>query len=103
MTKELWAISGAIGLCAALGWTIYIYVSRSQYLLAKWAEDNGYQLLNAEFRPFIKGPFFWSSKGQTVYRVTICDEQGNHQSGWVRCGHPLLGLFADQIEAKLDG
>ena len=79
MVEGLWQLSAAIGLCAVLGWVLYMHISRSRYLLAKWAEDNGYQVLSAEYRLFHKGPFFWSSRGQTVYRVEVCDEQGNNR------------------------
>ena len=44
------------------------HFSRSRSILQKWADDNGYQLMQAEYRWFRKGPFFWTaSRDQAVY------------------------------------
>ena len=81
---------------------IYAYVSRSNYLLEKWADENRYQLLRVGHRMFRKGPFLWSGRGQTVYRVRVQDERGNERRGWVRCGSWWLGVFTNKIEVKWD-
>ena len=87
---------------AGAGAAIYGTISRSQLLLHKWASENRYDLLLAENRMFRKGPFMWSGKSQTVYRVHVRDEQGNERKGWVRCGDWLLGVLVDKVEAKWD-
>ena len=87
---------------AALGWQVYLYATRPKLLLQNWAEENRVQLTQVEFRPFRRGPFAWSSRGQTVFRVEVCDRDGNHRSGWVRCGSMLLGIFAKKVEAIWD-
>jgi hypothetical protein len=89
-------------LVLALAGSFYILFSRSRRLLDGWAAEHGYELLRADLRPFLKGPFFWSSKGQTVYRVLVRDRQGQERAGWVRCGSWLLGLLSDQVEARWD-
>ena len=44
---------------------------------------------------------FWtSSRGQTVYCVTVEDEQGNQRHGWVRCGSWLFGLLSDNVDVR---
>jgi hypothetical protein len=87
---------------AALIGQIYLYATRPRNLMQNWAEENGVQLTRVEFRPFRRGPFLWSSRGQTVFRVEVCDREGNRRSGWIRCGSMLLGVFAKQIEVKWD-
>jgi hypothetical protein len=75
---------------------------RSRQLLENWAERNGFEILEAEYRHFFKGPFFWrSTKDQTVYRVTVRDRSGV-RSGWVRCGGWFLGLMTDKAEVRWD-
>jgi hypothetical protein len=76
---------------------------RSDTLLERWAERNGYTLIEREYRWFARGPFFWtSSKGQTVYRVTVEDKAGRRRSGWVRCGGWFFGLLSDTAEVRWD-
>lgn len=82
---------------------VWWHFSRSRSLLQKWADENGYRLLAKEYRTFRRGPFFWtSSKGQTVYRVSVEDKAGQVRSGWVRCGGWWLGLLTDHTEVRWD-
>jgi hypothetical protein len=75
---------------------------RSRTLLERWAERNGYRIIDADYRNFFRGPFFWTTaKGQTVYRVTM-EVKGVVQTGWVRCGTLWLGLFSDRAEVRWD-
>src|SRR3954469_4555687 len=76
---------------------------RSQSLLDTWAAENGYHIIHKEYRNFFRGPFFWTtSKGQTVYYVTVQDKAGWTRSGWVRCGGWWLGLLTDHVEVRWD-
>jgi hypothetical protein len=81
---------------------LYLYITRSQTLLKRWAQEHGYTFLHVEHRMFRKGPFVWSSRGQSVYRVEVRDEQGLERKGWVRCGSWWAGVLGDQVEAKWD-
>ena len=75
---------------------------RSRTLLERWAERNGYRIIDADYRNFFRGPFFWTTaKGQTVHRVTV-EVKGVVQTGWVRCGTWRLGLFSDRAEVRWD-
>jgi len=75
---------------------------RSRILLERWAERNGYRIIDADYRNFFRGPFFWTTaKGQTVNRVTV-DVKSVVQTGWVRCGTRWLGLFSDRAEVRWD-
>jgi hypothetical protein len=89
----------AIFMIASLTWTN----SRSQSVIELWARANLYEIINSEVRYFFRGPFFWSSsKGQTVYYITVKDAAGNFRSGWIRCGSWWGGLFSDQAEVRWD-
>ena len=84
---------------ASIAWTF----SRSRSLIQEWADENGYRLLDYEYRWIARGPFFWTtSKGQTVYRVTIEDGRGNVRKGWVRCGSWLAGLWSHRVDVRWD-
>ena len=86
---------------AFVGLMIWWHFSRSDSLLQQWAQRNGYRLVRREYRSFFKGPFFWTtSRGQTVYYVTVEDAEGNRRSGWVRCGGWFLGLLSDNVEVR---
>ena len=77
--------------------------NRSRRILQEWADENGYQLLNAKYAYFFKGPFFWtSSKSQTVYRVQVRDADGRTRNGWLRCGSWMLGLWSNQTQVRWD-
>jgi hypothetical protein len=84
---------------ASIAWTF----ARSKSLIQEWADENGYRLLDYQYRWLVRGPFFWTtSKGQTVYRVTVEDARGNVRKGWVRCGSWLAGLWSHRIDVRWD-
>jgi len=88
---------------AGVGFIFYWQFSRSRSLLREWAAQNGYEILQGEFRFLRRGPFFWTtSKGQTIYRVTVRDKQSQVRSGWVRCGGWWLGLWSHKTEVRWD-
>ncbi len=83
--------------------TVWWTSTRSQTLLADWAREHGYDLIESHAPLLNKGPFFWtSSRGQTVYRFTILDAQNRRRSGWARCGSWMWGLMSPQIEVRWD-
>ncbi len=87
----------------AIPLAFYWYVWRSDAILQKWADENGYQIVDKTYRLFFKGPFFFqTSKHQTVYRVTVLDKTGRTLSGWVACGSYWWGLCSDQVQVRWD-
>jgi hypothetical protein len=96
----------SIGLMvAALGFVagvIVLMIRRSHQLLEDWAQANGYQIRSANVRPFIRGPFWFSGKGQVVYRVQVTNEAGAVRWAWVRLGGWMSGLLADKVEVRWD-
>ena len=89
-------------LLAILAPALYIHITRSKTLLKRWAKENGYEFTHVEHRMFRKGPFVFSSRGQSVYRVEVRDEQGQVRKGWVRCGSWWAGVLGDQVEVRWD-
>jgi len=92
----------AVLLTALVVTILWVVIARSQHLLRMWAAENGYELLHADFRPFRKGPYFWSGRNQTVFRVEVRDREGRTRSGWVRCGSWWAGVFGEHVEGQLD-
>ena len=75
--------------------------SRSNTVLEQWAEDNDLEILSSEYCHFLRGPFFWTtSRGQTVYYVSVRPSSGEEKTGWVRCGGFFLGLMSDAAEVR---
>ena len=85
-----------------IGLTLIWHSWRSRRVLERWAERNGYRIIDADYRNFFRGPYFWTTaKGQTVYRVNV-EVKGGVRRGWVRCGSWGLGLFSDRTEVRWD-
>ena len=99
--ETLGPVLGFIAVLAFVGSMLWWHFSRSASLLEQWAGKNGYRIVSSEYCYLRKGPFFWtSSRGQTVYYVTLEDVQGNQQHGWVRCGSWFFGLLSDNVEVR---
>lgn len=76
---------------------------RAESMIQRWADGNGYQIVQLEWRWFRLGPYFWkASKNQMVYRVEIIDWNGNPAQCWIRCGSWLLGVLSDEIDVTWD-
>lgn len=76
---------------------------RSRTLLDRWAARNEYRIIEADYRNFFRGPFFWTtSRGQAVYRVRVEGVAGIVQSGWVRCGSRSFGVLSDKVDVRWD-
>lgn len=90
--RALWIVLIAVVAIAYL----LVWTQRSRHLLETWAAAQGYDLLHAEHRVLRKGPFFWwPSRAQAVYRVTVSDGAGRVRHGWIRVGGWVLGVIAD--------
>ena len=57
------------------------------FLVQRWANDNGFRIVRAEYRRFFKGPFTWKLLGrfEWVYYVRIRELDGRERSAWLRC------------------
>jgi acetamidase/formamidase len=83
----------------SLWWTS----SRSREILDGWVAENGYTLLDAERRWFLRGPFFFfAGKGHEVFRVEVRDAEGSTRRGYVRVGGWWLGLLSDKVAVEWD-
>ena len=95
----LFLLAGIALAVFSVSWTS----TKSRSLIQQWADDNGYRLLSSESRPFRRGPYFWtSSKGQTVYYVTVEMPDGTTRSGWIRCGSFWGGLWSSKVDVRWD-
>ena len=92
---------GLAGLGAA-GWWYRVLDSRSRAMLASWAQGQGLDLLQVELKPFLKGPYWFSSKAQMVYRISVRQADGSALSGWARCGGAVLGPGVDKVAVRWD-
>jgi hypothetical protein len=102
MSEQLLGVVAMLFLVVFVGFVIYVQIRRAQTLLKGWAQENGYEILEAEHRIFRKGPYIWSMRGQAIYRVWVRDRAGVERRGWVRCGTWWAGVFADKVESRWD-
>ena len=82
--------------------TIWWRTSRSHAILKHWAAQNDLRIVEKRYCWFFAGPFWLSAKGQTVYYVTVEDQEGRRKHGWVRCGGWFFGLHSDAAEVRWD-
>lgn len=98
-TKAFWFLLILVSLCLILYW----HARRSAEILQKWADDNGFEILEKSSRTFLTGPFFFrASHKQTVYRVTVGTKTGEVRTGWVACGSYWWGLCLNQAQVRWD-
>jgi hypothetical protein len=102
MNEDLFGAGVVLLVAVGIVAIIVAMVRRSQSLLARWTAENGYEIVEARPALFYRGPFFWSGRGQFVYRIAVRDGEGHVQAGWARCGDWLLGVAADKVEVRWD-
>lgn len=87
--------------CAAIALWVLSRV-RTRSLVDRWAQENGYAILDQQYRPVNRGPFWMASGGQRVFYVTVRDREGRRRTGYIRCGDLFLGLLSPQVEVRWD-
>jgi hypothetical protein len=103
MENDVFSFSIILVVLAGLGYGIFTLMkNRSEQILFKWADENGYQLLDLQHKMIFQGPFGLSSKNQTIFRIAVEDAEGIQRTGWVRCGSFVLGIINDKVEVKWD-
>ena len=75
------------------------------FLVERWAADNGYELLRSEYRMLFRGPFSGTAdfKKQPVYYVQVRDKSSPLRSGWIRFGSRFWGLWSRKTEVRWEG
>ena len=76
---------------------------RGREMLESWCSRNRMALVSCGHRLLFRGPYFWASKGQVVYRFSARDTAGRVRSGYARCGGYWLGIFTDHVDVRWDG
>jgi hypothetical protein len=71
------------------------YVKIANSKLKNWIINNGYILVKKEIKYFNRGPFF-STNMQIIYK-TILIKNGIQNEYWIKVGHPLFGVFINEI------
>jgi hypothetical protein len=80
-----------------------MWYSRAKNILRHWAQNNDYEILSRQYRWIRRGPFFWwTTRGQEVFYVTIRTPDGQLKRGWVRCGNWFWGILQDQADVRWD-
>ncbi len=74
---------------------LWITMKEGNRILAGWARENSFDLLEADYCWFCRGPFwFRSTKAQSVYHIMVRDkDSGETRSGWARCGNWFWGVW----------
>ena len=76
---------------------------RANNLLEDWAARNDYRIIHKEYRWFRRGPFFWfTGRGQIVFRIEVADREGLQQNAFVRVGGFFLGMLSNNVEVSWD-
>lgn len=91
-------------ICASvLLWASREFSKKAKAILQKWADKNGFQILQCKRKFFVTGPFAWwkTSRNQYVYFLRIRERDGQERSAWTRIGDYATGiLYGEQIEVK---
>lgn len=87
----------AVGLLVGLRYLFRAFFARSRVLLKRWAADNGFELLEDDYRLARKGPFWWSQRGQVVYRVRIRDPQGQERGASAYCSNCRADSYSSAL------
>jgi hypothetical protein len=89
---------------AALFVGLWVFaLTRARTILKRWANSNGYRIVEQQRRHLRRGPFFWTTgKGQVVYRIVAESLDGQIRHGYVRCGGIFLGVLSDHAEVRWD-
>ena len=65
--------------------------AKSKERIARWAADNGWQLLEFENR-FDTGPFGGiHGRAQMYFEFVVLDQQGKRHTGWAHFDYSLIG------------
>lgn len=83
-----------------LGTTFQLWLNaRARKMIEAWAADNGFRILEMEYRPLRRGPYAWNTPaGRMVFRVLVQDGDGRKRPGWLRCGHWLMGMGLRHVD-----
>lgn len=95
----------AIIVLTALCWVVFSsawHWVRSKFLLKKWAEANGFELVKMDYSWPQLSPFLFISRHQEVYHIKVRDQRGRERSGWAKCGGYWLGFVVNKVEVEWD-
>ena len=71
-------------------------------MIEDWANGNGLTLIQANMAWIWPVAFWFTSRNQTVYRITVRNPAGETRTGWARCGNWLVGLWSNEVDVQWD-
>ncbi|PWU21258.1 MAG: hypothetical protein C5B50_02115 [Verrucomicrobia bacterium] len=84
----------------AVGYVTWCFL-RSRSLLKRWANEHGFEVLDAKLSPSGPPSWIWTgSRSQTVYLVRVREINGRERRGWVRCGSFWLGVISGWTDVE---
>ncbi|GAG10614.1 unnamed protein product, partial [marine sediment metagenome] len=76
-------------LATFLCWAWRRHYRKSAALVRRWADLNGFTIIDLRYLWLRHGPFFFVWAHQAVFRVTVTDRKGRARRGWIRTGEWL--------------
>ncbi|MBS1797841.1 MAG: hypothetical protein JSS81_28735 [Acidobacteria bacterium] len=86
--------------------TAAVWMFRWQYgkadaMLADWARENDYQILEKQTDDSASGPMgVYRGNRQIVFHVRLRDAAGTERRATVICGSPTTGVLDDSVEVR---
>ena len=92
-----------VAIIFAFAFATYLIVGRSKKIVQAWADSNGYELLECQYRANRISPFLLTcSSGQTVCKISVRTQDGRVRNGWIKCGGFFLGIMNDKVKVVWD-
>jgi hypothetical protein len=75
---------------------------RTEFPFQEWQQKTGYKIVGKRLRFFyFTGPFLASSSVQAVYRLTLCDHDGELRKAWACCGTWFGGVLSNPVTIQV--
>ncbi len=115
MNTLIFVLGNACALVCAAVWlapAAYLYFwwrketdATYQALMKRWADENGFVIVDQKRREAFSPWTFTRSGSQFVYYVTLTrpEERTRVRHAWVRCGGYFLGPKSERVEVRWDG
>jgi hypothetical protein len=100
--ENVFLIIGVILFGALALWFTRWQLRRGREMLESWCRRSRLDLTSCGHRLLFRGPYFWASKGQVIFRFSARDTVGRIRSGYARCGGFWLGIFTEQVDVSWD-
>ena len=101
MEQNLPLIPFFVGVAVVTAIAIAIGQRLARRKLTRWAEDQGFRLVEFHGAPFWRGPRAWRrTENQEDYWVVVEDRDGRRREGWVLYTSPWHSLGRQKVEVR---